>query len=199
MGTRVAAQETVPPALVMAARCLNGEAFDFEFLPPKVSKWTELTSRFSSRKILWAGASAGAAMVLIGGAFLVQYVRLSVYESRWRAIEPRVTEIKGIQDNTRKFRPWSVDSRYGLAILRKLTEVFPEDGAVTAKTISIKDLSEVSCSGIAQNNQAWLKMRERLQAANHVGDVKLVSMIGSTPPMRFTFNFRWTEGGNREN
>jgi hypothetical protein len=199
VGTRVSAQENALPALVMAARCLNGEAFDFEFLPPKISKWTKLTSRVSSRRILWAGGSAGAAIVLIGGAFLVQYVRLSVYESRWRAIEPRVTEIKGIQENIRKFRPWSVDTRYGLSILRKLTEVFPEDGTVTAKTISIKDLAEVSCSGIAQDNQAWLKMRERLQAASHVGNVQLQSMIGSKPPMRFTFNFRWTEGGNREN
>jgi hypothetical protein len=199
VGARVPGQENAPPALVMAARCINGEASDFEFLPPKVSKWAELTSRFSSRRILWAGASAAAAIVLTGGAFLVQYVRLSVYESRWRAIEPRVTEIKGVQENIRKFRPWSVDSRYGLAILRKLTEVFPEDGAVTAKMIAIKDLSEVSCSGIAQDNQAWLKMRDRLQAANHVGNVQLQSMIGSKPPMRFTFNFRWTEGGNREN
>jgi len=199
VGTAVPAQENAPPALVMAARCLNGEASGFEFLPPKVSKWTELTSKFSSRRILWAGASAGAAIVLFGGAFLVQYVRLSLLESRWRVIEPRVTQIEGIQDNIRKFRPWSIDSRRGLAILRKLTEVFPEDGAVTAKTIEIRDLSEVSCSGIAQDNQAWLKMRDRLQAASHVGNVQLQSMIGSKPPMRFTFNFRWTEGGNREN
>jgi len=199
VGLQVPAQQNALPACAMATRCINGETFDFEFLPPKAGKWMGLTSRFSSRRILWAGASAGAAIMLFGGAFLAQYLRLAVYESRWRAIGPKATEVKWIQDNIRKFRPWSVDSRYGLAILKKLTEVFPEDGAVTAKTISIKDLSEVSCSGIAEDNQAWLKMRERLQVASHVENVQLQSIVGSKPPMRFTFNFRWTEGGAREN
>jgi hypothetical protein len=198
VGTMVPVQENASPALVMAARCLNGKASGFEFLPPKVSKWMELTSKFSSRRIFWAGASAGAAVVLFGGAFLVQYVRLSVYQSRWSAIESKVTEIKGIQENIRKFRSWCDHSPRSLTILRKLTEVFPEDGVVTAKTIEIRELSEVSCAGIAQDNQAWLKMRDRLQAASHVENVQL-QQISGVQPMRFTFNFRWTEGGNREN
>ncbi len=186
------------PSPVIAAQYLNGVAPGFEFKPIKVSQWMGLTSKFSSRRILWAATSAGAAIILFVCAFLVQYVRLSVYASRWRAIEPRVTAIKEVQDNIRKFRSWCDHSPHSLTILQKLTEVFPEDGAVTAKTVAIKDRSEVSCSGIAQDNQAWLKMRDRLQAASHVENVQL-QQIGGVQPMRFTFNFRWTEGGNREN
>jgi hypothetical protein len=190
IGSLISAAENVSPALVMAARSLNGEVSGFKFLPPKVSKWGALTSRFSSRRILWSGAAAGAAAVLVVGALLVQYVELSILQSRWNAIAPKVTELEGIQDNIRKFRTWSPEARHSLAVLRKLTEMFPEDGVVTAKSIEIRNVSDVSCSGSAQDNQAYLKMSGRLNAANHVADVQLQQLAGK----RFSFNFRWTEG-----
>ena len=52
------------PALSLAARSLTGAAGGFEFLPPKTSSWQHLTTRFSSRKLVWAGASAGSAALL---------------------------------------------------------------------------------------------------------------------------------------
>jgi hypothetical protein len=190
--------EGAAPALVMALRSLEGNPTGFEFLPPKVSPWMELAARFSSRRVFWSSTTAGATVLLVLLAFFAQYVRLSVLESRWRAIEPRVTEIDGMQQNIRKFRPWFDNSARTLTILKNLTQAFPEDGVVSAKTLEIKDLSDVSCSGVADDNQALLKLLDRLRAANHVEDVKVESVRGKSP-LQFTFGFHWSEEATHEN
>jgi hypothetical protein len=43
-----------------------------DFLPPKVSQWKALTARYSSGKLVWAGAAAGAVVVAVLLAFAVQ-------------------------------------------------------------------------------------------------------------------------------
>ncbi|MHB8520837.1 MAG: hypothetical protein ACYDH9_08760 [Limisphaerales bacterium] len=198
IGPVIPVQENSPVALAMAARCLGGNTTGFEFLPPKISAWAQATSRFSSRKILWSGASAGALTLLVSGAFLVQYWKLSTLESKWRAMEPKVKAVEDMQQNIRKFRPWFADSIRSLTILRKLTEVFPEDGAVSVRTLEIKDLSTISCSGVAQDNQAWLRVLDRLREASHIQDIKVERVQGKAP-LQFTFDFHWTEEGKREN
>ncbi len=198
VGALASIPESAPPALVMALRSLEGNPTGFEFLPPKVSPWMELAARFSSRRVFWSSATAGAAILLILLAFLVQYTRLSILESRWHAIEPRVTEIDGMQQNIRKFRPWFDNSARTLTILKNLTQAFPEDGVVSAKTLEIKDLSEVSCSGVADDNQALLKLLDRLRAAPHVEDVKVQQVRGKSP-LQFTFDFHWSDGATHEN
>ena len=52
--------------------------------------------------------------------------------------------------------PWFDSSFRNLTILRQLTLAFPEDGAVTAKTMEIRDGNTVTCSGTAQDNGALL-------------------------------------------
>jgi hypothetical protein len=198
VGALASIPESAPPALVMALRCLEVNPTGFEFLPPKVSPLMELAARFSSRRILWSSATAGSAVLLILLAFLVQYTWLSILESRWHAIEPRVTEIDGMQQNIRKFRPWFDSSARTLTILKNLTQAFPEDGVVSVKTLEIKDLSDVSCSGVADDNQALLKLLDRLRAANHVEDVKVQSVRGKSP-LQFTFDFHWSDGATHEN
>ncbi|HMJ65303.1 MAG TPA: hypothetical protein VK615_08115, partial [Candidatus Binatia bacterium] len=93
------------------------------------------------------------------------------------------------------FRPWFDDSFRSLTILRKLTEAFPEEGLVTAKTLEIRDLGSVTCSGVARDNQAFLKMLDRLRATREITDLKVDQVRGKTP-MQFTFNFHWGERAN---
>lgn len=191
---------TVPlqqPAVAIAARFLDSRPPVFEFMPPKVTAWQDITSRFSSGKILWIGAAACIVIMCIAGAFLVQHVKLSILESRWHAIESRVSDLEDMQANIVKFRPWFDHSVRTLTMLRKLTEVFPEDGVVVAKTVEIRDLSEVTCSGSAQDYQAFLKMLDRLRQSNQVKDIKTPQLRGRSP-LQFTLNYRWMEGGNRE-
>jgi hypothetical protein len=157
-----------------------------------------LTSRFSSRKLLWVGATAGAAALLIGGAIVIQQWQLARLRSQWAGMEPKVHELEDMQQQIRRFRPWFDDSFQSLTILRRLTESFPVEGVVTAKTLEIRDLSTVTCSGIARDNEAFLKMLNQLRTTKEVGEVKVDSVRGKTP-LQFTLNFQWGQRRPGEN
>ena len=188
----------VSPAFSAAARCVTGLAPLFEFLPPKISAVQQLTSRFASKKLGWIGAAAAALLLLVGGAFAVQQFQLSRLRSQWAGMEKNVRELEDMQAQIRRFRPWFDSSFRNLTVLKKITEAFPENGVVTAKTLEIRDVSSVTCSGVASDNQALLKMLDQLRAAKDVRDLKVDNIRGKTP-LQFTFNFHWGEGGGDGN
>ncbi|MGH7972108.1 MAG: hypothetical protein ACREIC_25625, partial [Limisphaerales bacterium] len=68
-----------------------------------------------------------------------------------------------------------------------------------AKTVEIRDLNTVTCTGIAWNYQALLKTVERLRAIRQIPDVNLGPTRGQPPALQFTFNFQWSEGGRSAN
>jgi len=135
--------------------------------------------------------------VIVGGLFLFQQWQLMRWGGQWKAIAPRVRELEAVQQQIRQFRPWFDDSLRGLTILRQLTSAFPEDGVVAAKTVEIRDLNTVMCTGTARDNQALLKTLERLRAAGGISDLK-VNQIRGKSPMQFTFDFHWSEGAKLE-
>ena len=188
----------VSPAFSVAARFVTGVGPAFDFLPPKVRPWQQLGTRFSSRKLVWAGATASAAVLLVGGAFLVQQWQLSRLQAHWALMAPKVRELEDMQQQIKRFRPWFDESVRSLTILRKITEAFPEDGVVSAKTLEIRDLSSVTCSGVARDNQALLKVLDQLRATKDIGNLKVDQIRGKTP-LQFTFNFHWGEGGGDAN
>lgn len=188
----------ISPALSLAARHLAGVGTPFEFLPPKVTAWQQLATRYSSERLQMVGATAGAVIVVVAGLFLIQEWQLVRLRSRWAAMSPRVSTLDGMQQQIVQYRPWFDNSFRCLSILRQLTMAFPEDGAVSAKTVEIRDVNTVTCSGTARDNTALLKALSQLRAANGVTDLK-VDQIRGKSPMQFTFDFRWNEGGRNEN
>jgi hypothetical protein len=52
----------------------------------------------------------------------------------------------------------------------------------------------VTCSGVARDNQSFLKMLDKLRAAKEISDLKIEHVRGQSP-LQFTFNFHW-EGAN---
>jgi len=200
-GVQLPADATVSPALSAAARHLVGRRSGFEFLPPKITRWQQLNTRYASRKVIWAGAAAASLALLVAGAFLVQQWRLWRLESQWGKVQATVRELEDLQGKIRQFRPWDDHSLRGLTILRRLTEAFPEDGTVTARLLEIRDLSSVTCSGIARDNQALLKTLERLRSVPGIPDVNLGATRGQSPAIQFTFtfNFQRNEGANSAN
>jgi hypothetical protein len=188
----------VSSAFSAAARCITGVPPTFEFLPPKVSALQQLTHRFSSRKLGWAGAAAAVVLVLAGGAFGVQQFQLSRLRGKWARMERQVHDLEDMQVQIRRFRPWFDNSFRNLTMLRKITEAFPENGVVTAKTLEIREASSVTCSGVASDNQALLKMLDQLRASKDVRDLKVDNIRGKTP-LQFTFNLHWGEGGGDGN
>ena len=193
LSSRLPSDAAVSPALSLAAKCLTGAPGGFEFLPPKTSSWQQITTRVSSRKLVWAGATAGSVVLLALGAFLAQQWQLSRYQSKWTAIGPKVKELEAMQQQIKKYRPWFDESCRSLSILRKLTEAFPAEGAVWAKSVEIRDLAAVSCSGTARDTPAFLKMLDQLRRTKEIGNVKVDQLRGKSP-LQFTFNFQWGEG-----
>jgi hypothetical protein len=195
-GVQVPPEASFSSALSLAVRYLARRGTGLEFLPPKVSSWQQFSTRYSSRKLVTAGATAGALALLIVGAFAVQQWQLSDLDSRWSAMAPKKIELDGLQKQIRRFRPWFDDSFRNLTILRKVTEAFPEEGDVTAKALEIRDLASVTCSGVARDNPSFLKMLDQLRATKEVADLKVDNVRGSgKAPLQFSLNFRWEPGG----
>jgi hypothetical protein len=197
-GLRLPADAAVSPALSLAAERLAGREALFEFLLPRVTAWQRVTARYSSGKLRTAGAAAAVVVVVVAGLFLVQQWQLMRLQSQWAAIAPKVKELEKITQDIHQFRPWFDDSVRVLSILRQLTQAFPEDGVVSAKTVEIRDLSAVTCTGVTRDNQSLIKTVERLRASGGIADLR-VSTIRGKSPMQFTFDYRWNEGGKSEN
>ncbi|MCC7375431.1 MAG: hypothetical protein IT581_12320 [Verrucomicrobiales bacterium] len=185
----------VTRAILPALRSIAGTPATLEFLPPRVSAWAAFAAKYSNRKVAAIGAIAAATALLVGTAFLVQQIRLWHWQSKWNGISKRVTELERIQGNIRRFRAWDDDSYRSLAVLRHLTESFPENGTVSAKSVELRPPATVICTGSALNRDALISTLEKLRSAREVADVK-VEQLGGKTPIEFTFNFQWNEGAN---
>lgn len=203
-GVQLPSPTTISPAFSLAAGPLTGRGTVFEFLPPKVSAWQQTVARYSSGGMQKAGLAAAAVVLLVVGSFAVQQWQLSRLESRWAGMATRVHELETIQQRIQKFRPWFDNALPRLSLLRQLTEAFPQDGVVTAKTLEIRDSADVpgesivSCSGTARASQALQQTLERLRHAPGVSDLAMGPIRGNAP-MQFTFNFNWNEGAQHAN
>ena len=197
-GVVIPAGVGVSPAFSLAAWQLVGRKAPFEFLAPRISPWKRITTQYASGKLQTVGAVVAGLLVIALGAFAIQQWQLMRLSSKWTKMAPTVHELEGLQQQIRLYRPWCDDSFRCLMILRQLAMVFPEDGVVTAKTVEIRDMNTVSCSGTARDNAALLRTLGQLRGAQGVHDVK-VDQIRGKAPMQFTFDFRYGEGGSSEN
>jgi hypothetical protein len=198
-GIKLPVNTAISPALALAMRHLAAGETTLEFLPPKISTWRQFTSKYSSPRLVTAGAGAGAVAAAVLLAFFVQQCFLWYWGHRWHSIEQRVHALEDTQANIRKFRPWYDASFRELAIMRRLTESFPEDGSVSAKQIEIRDANKpgerltVTCTGTARSRSALLKVKDKLGQVKNVSNVHTEMERGNSP-MEFTFNFQWSEG-----
>lgn len=176
-------------ALSVAVRQLAGHA-GMEFLPPKISQWQRLTERYSSGKLAYAGMGAGAVAVIVLLAFLIHQGVFWHWQSKWKGMEQKVGELTQMRDQIRKYRPWYDESVRTLSILKRITEAFPEDGAISAKTIELREPARVVCSGTARNRDALITALDRLRGQPGISDMHIEMTRGNTP-LEFTFNFQW--------
>jgi len=184
-------KNVTPTAFAAGAGFVLGHRPEFEFLPPRSSRFKQLAGKVSSRRTRWLSATAALLAIGVVGSFFYQHDKLSRLETEWTAVEPKVKEMEDLQGRIRKFRPWFEDSLYSLAILRALSEAFPEKGTVWAKDLDIKDSSQVTCSGFARTNQDWLDMLDRLRSTQCVKELKVHQVQGKAP-LAFTLSFLWS-------
>jgi hypothetical protein len=194
-GKTIPADTAVSDAFSLAARQLVGRGSAFEFLPPKISAWQRMTSKYAPGKLRKAGAIAAAAVLVVAGFFAFQQIQLTRLRSQWAGMSSKVNELDDISHQIGKYRPWFDDSFRCLTILQQLTTAFPEDGAVTAKTVEIHDLNTVSCSGNANNYSALIRTVHQLGTNTGVSDLNVQTR--GKAPMQFTFDFHLS-GGTHE-
>jgi hypothetical protein len=190
-----AAEIAQSPALALAANYVLGLAPGPELLPPKVQPWQQfLSAKVGSRKLVWAGATAGGLVLIVAGAFLFQEWQIDSLDSQLKAIAPDVKMASDARDNSRKFGAWANDTFPGLRIMQAVAQAFPLDGNVTAKSLEIHDLATVTCSGNAGDNQAYLRLLDRLNSTPEINTSAKTDTVRGQDPLQFVFNFEW-EGG----
>jgi hypothetical protein len=181
------------PAVALAAAWVRGTDTKPDFLPPKVQPWQQmLSSGMSKKRLVWAAEAAAAAVVCVIVAFIWQQWEISTLTSKWKAIEPRVTELTADQDQIKKFRGFYDQSFRDLRILKLLTDAFPDDGAVSAKSIDVRDLANVTCVGVARDNDSYVRAFDKL--SNDTNDISHVhNEVRGQKPMQFALTFQFGE------
>ncbi len=187
------------PALAAAANFVRSVASGPELLPPKIhplQQW--MATNVAVKKLGWAGVAGAAAAILIGGAFLIQVLIEAHWNAEFQSVDRRARDVRQARDQINKYGAWFDESARGLSILKAVADSFPQDGTVTAKTIEIHNLSEVTCSGIARDNLAYSKMIDQLAKTPGVTDATTDSQRGTSPNVQFTFKFTWEGGGSAD-
>jgi hypothetical protein len=178
------------PALALAAASVRGVKTVPEFLPPKVNPWQQFAAaRLSPRKLAYAGGVVGFVVFCIVAAFGWQQWELHHLRAQLSAVASQIDDIKGAQDQIVKYRAFYDNRTRPLQILTKLTDAFPEDGAVTAKTVEIRDLTAVNCAGTARDNASFLAMHAKLRALDGVTGLH-AEIPHAQPPLQFSLNFQ---------
>lgn len=174
----------------LAGHWLEGGEPDLEFLPPKPSRWSVLMARYSSKRLATAGFAVAALAALAVIAFVWQEFRRWSLRSEWNGMKTQVTALETVKARTAEFRPWYDTSFRTLSVLRRVTECFPENGSVTAKSFELHGNTIITISGTARDNASLLKVQDLLHKAKEVRDLNIEQIRGKTP-MQFTLTFRW--------
>ena len=193
-GVQLPPDASLSAAFSLAARLLAEQPPVFDFLPPKPTLIEQFAAKYSSGRMRTVGAAGVGVLAIVCGAFLVQEIILLHYRSQWKGMSKQVAELKAVQANIQQFKPWYDQTYRDLAILRQLTLAFPENGVVTARTISIQEGNVVSCSGNAQDNASLLAMQGRLSTNSSVSGFKW-DLIHGKAPRQFAFDFIFINGG----
>lgn len=176
----------------VAMRWLAADGPDLEFLPPRPGRWALLMARYNSKRLATVGFAAGGLVVLTLGFFAWQEFRRWSLRSEWEAMAEEVKALDAVQDRIREFRPWYDTSFRNLTIMSRITECFPDNGSVTARSVEIHGaaMPTVSISGTARDNASLLRTLDQLRKTKEIQAVKVEQIRGKTPA-QFTFTFRW--------
>jgi hypothetical protein len=180
-------------ALAIATQWLDASAPPIEFLPPRPSRVEAMLARYNSRRMATTGMAVAGVVAVAIAFFGWQEFELLSLRSEWGAMKVQVTDLKSVQDRINGFRPWFDRSAPDLRILARVTQCFPQNGSVTARSFEVHKAAAgttVSISGTARDGQALLRTQDQLRKAKEIEAVKLDGITGKMPA-QFTLTFRW--------
>ena len=180
-----------PYAYSSGSAYLEGHKKAFEFLPPAIGRIKKIMGRVSARSILWLAGAVAALCLIIAVTFLVQSRRLNGLEKKWARMSPGVEKAESFQDKLRKYRSWHNDSIESLAILKSITQAFPEEGVVWARSLQMRGMNEIQLSGEAKNNKTWLDTIERMRRIKDIQEMKILQVREGDGPLQFSIKFKW--------
>jgi hypothetical protein len=176
----------------LAIHWLEAGFVELEFLPPRLSAWAQFMSRYSSKRLATAGFAAAAVAVLALLAFGWLEIRRWSLLSEWHGMQAQVVTLDATQGRIRQYRPWYDTSFRTLSIFKRVTECFPENGTVTAKTFEIHGNTIVSIGGTTRDKAALLRVLDQLRTAKEIQGLKIEQIRSpATGLAQFTFTFRW--------
>jgi len=178
-------------AEMLASRWLDSTSPDLEFLPPRPGRWAMLLSRYNSKRLTSVGFAAGALVLLTILAFGRLEIRRWLLQSEWDGMQNQVVALETVQSKIREFSPYYDTSFHSLSILKRVTECFPDNGSVTAKSFELHGTSGVSISGTMRDNAALIRVQEALSKSKEIKDIKIEQIRGKPPIMQFTLTIRW--------
>jgi len=183
------------PAAALGAAWVRGANTTPEFLPPKVQPWQQWMSKgLSTKKLIWIGEAAGAIAGCVIIAFVVQQWQLSHLRNQWAAMRPKVDDLTAMQDEIRQFRDYYDQAARDVGVWAKLATVFPKDSSVSLKSLEVRDQGLVTCSGVARDNDSFVKVFGKLSDdTNEVANVHPETR--GQKPVQFTLTFQWQGGG----
>jgi len=164
-----------------------------EFMPPRPGRWEVMMARYSSKRLATTGVAVAAIVVVALVVFGWQEFQVLTLRADWEGMQMQVAGLKGVQDRIREYRPWYDHTIPDLKIWARVTECFPENGSLTAKSFDIhkaNGITSVSISGTARDGQALLKAQERLRKTKEIQGLNVEAISGKMPA-QFTLNFRW--------
>jgi hypothetical protein len=175
----------------LAVRFLEKGAMELEFLPPKPSRWALMVARYNARRVASVGFAAGAIALCLIGFFGWQEYRRWALRNEWQAMQSRVVALETVQSRIRDYRSWYDTGFRNLSILRRVTECFPDNGSVTARSFEVHGAAPtVTVTGTARDNAALLRTLDELRKTREVQGLKIEQIRGKVPA-QFTFTFRW--------
>jgi hypothetical protein len=177
----------------VAKQWLEPGARPLEFLPPRPSQWEAMLARYNSKRLATAGMAVGAVVVVALGLFAWQEVQLWSLRSTWGGMQAPVTELQDVRNRIRDYRPWYDRSFTDLRILARVTQCFPQNGSVTARSFDVHKvaaITTVSIGGTARDGTALLRTQDLLRKAKEIQGLKLEQISGKMPA-QFTLTFRW--------
>ncbi len=194
-GAEIPKGAAVSPAFSFAAGYLAGLDAPLEFLPPKVPAWQQFANKYGSGRSRQAIIAASAVLVILAAIFIYQEAELIHWRSRWDQMKYEVTDLDALQDKINQYRPWhdARDPSRVMDILKKITTAFPDDGAVTAKTLEVRDVSTVVCTGTARSMSQLMSTEEQLRKTPGIAGVNVVQVRGRAN-FQFTLNIQFSEG-----
>ena len=192
------------PGTVMAVCAATSMLSDhlplFTFSAERDKKRKPLLGKLTSIRLIWAGSAVAALVVLILAAFIHQHWTARSLASQWAAMSPRVKTIETLRDDYNALRLWRNDDVRSLEIARLIAEAFPETGDVYALSMNIRNLTEVSLICRAADNEAYLRMQDRLREFKSISNLNMEqyrqTAAGRAGGLTFSLKFTWTPGGD---